>query len=693
MKPLRPFPGLGNQILAPQMRCRSGQKTYGGLGESAHGLWRRMVQFGAHASRQDKITFAVHHARRLGVAMQREVGKALLARGLLRESLSGPSMPVPLDDVSHICPDIWFDPPDAPPRDPVVPPVADAGEPPPPQPQDVPPESAPAFTPVGMPMPVRVRQGCPLPTSAAPVERAEAIEAVAQLDNLRKAAVPEPLPARCQATLLGAHSPPAFAFSRGNCAFDALSFLAHGLDVQLPSARLRELAVSRALRDQDLQERAEPTPVVWAQWMRLHSGEDLRSTADWTAIAAAARVLQLVVLVLSDSAFPQVFLPAGGALFRGAVALLHVRHLGADGHPRNEEGHYEPLLIPAAVRDYLLALPATPASTSASTCSTGAGDLQVVVDGTRCTTEDYTCAGPCGKTAATRAEHWHCSSCWRRVCSECAASSRTCPARGGGPQRHADAPQAAGGQPPAAAAASHEAGGPPAHNNLAPGGAQQSGGSHNTAPAPSAAQPGGAQQSGGSHNTAPAPSAAQPGGAQQSGGSYNTAPAPPAAPVPPVPMPRPLPGPLPRQPTQAPPQDPRDTKPPFLASAAAARREQSLKQAKKVRAEARSRMCARMSVDEEPQTPTTGGQQAQAVANGGFNNNDPAPSDCRMTHASTTPTTPTEMSMDPRAEDEDLFSFENAQRGVERSNRTPPRVPQFPPLPSSVERPPRVRDV
>eukprot|EP01061_Rhynchopus_euleeides_P005326 TRINITY_DN1458_c0_g1_i3.p4 TRINITY_DN1458_c0_g1~~TRINITY_DN1458_c0_g1_i3.p4 ORF type:complete len:102 (+),score=12.70 TRINITY_DN1458_c0_g1_i3:1144-1449(+) len=101
-----------------------------------------------------------------------------------------------------------------------------------------------------------------------------------------------------------------------------------------------------------------------------------------------------------------------------------------------------------------------------------------------------------------------------------------------------------------------------------------------------------------------------------------------------------------------------------------------------------------MSVDEEPQqTPTTGGQQAQAVANGGFNNNDPAPSDCHMAHASTTPTTPTEMSMDPRAEDEDLFSFEDAQRGVERSSRTPPRVPQFPPLPSSVERPPRVRDV
>ena len=153
-------------------------------------------------------------------------------------------------------------------------------------------------------------------------------------------------------------------------------------------------------------------------------------------------------------------------------------------------------------------------------------------------------------------------------------------------------------------------------------------------------------------------------------------------------------GPLPRQPTQGPPQDPRDTKPPFLASAAAARREQSLKQAKKLRAEARSRMCARMSVDEEPQqTPTTGGQQAQAVANGGFNNNGPAPSDCHMAHASTTPTTPTEMSMDPRAGDEDLFSFENAQRGVERSNRTPPRVPQFPPLPSSVERLPRVRDV
>ena len=174
-------------------------------------------------------------------------------------------------------------------------------------------------------------------------------------------------------------------------------------------------ALRRAMRDPDLRMRVEEGPNQWAEQMMRAGSDDVRTWADFIALAAAARVTRCVVLVLIDNHQPMLLSPVGA----GAVVDAHcLRRTGG------QHGHYVPLVMPEPMRQHLAGLPPKPMAADVTGCD-GDSPMQMVRQGGSAgqVEECEKCRRPFDRSA----RHHACGRCWRKVCASCAVRGERCP--------------------------------------------------------------------------------------------------------------------------------------------------------------------------------------------------------------------------------------------------------------------------
>ena len=376
-------------------------ETSGGLGPSAEATWRQIVRFAADRKVGDKTELSQRWAWGLGTSLMREIGKSVTDRGHLCMAMGGALRErVEVDELPPVEPDYFLQPPDLPPEFPEVDQdlldsVLEAEE---------------------------ARTQREQPASHRDIKRPRSAPTVPHVAGCGGQWKPvlegmAGKSAREQLRELQAQRVEGFKFVPGNCAFDAVAFLTFD-ELALSSLDLRLLAVDKVWDSEDLAEKAEPNAATWARLKRVDGSAHVDTWADYVALAGLARVLGIVLMVVTDGSL-HIFGPLREA--RDAVALLH---------SGGAAGHYEPLVLGESLRTYLRQHYVGKVSDDSSACP--GGEVRWLRD--PATAAKYECVG-CARWG-DRA-HWHqaCSGCHRAWCSKCGSDGRHCPGRRGTKRR------------------------------------------------------------------------------------------------------------------------------------------------------------------------------------------------------------------------------------------------------------------